>query len=98
MIKDEFEAQSLFNQLQKRQTLLAEFEKLRPNWKSTAYRFTGMFSAIAYLMWMFPEIMQQPASYVFLILILGLNAELHAQSTRINHRIDALHRLFKDDA
>lgn len=97
MNKDQVEAHSLFNSMQKKQALLDEFEKLRPNWKGSIIRFFSMVLGIAFLLWMYPEIMQQPVLYVFLILIFGMSAELHAESKKINKRIDALHRLLKDD-
>ena len=97
MNKDHVEAHSLFNSMQKKQALLDEFEKLRPNWKGSIIRFFSMVFGIVFLLWMYPEIMQQPVLYVFLILIFGMSAELHAESKKINKRIDALHRLLKDD-
>ncbi|WP_423186532.1 hypothetical protein ACO1PK_15655 [Alishewanella sp. d11] len=97
MNKDHVEAHSLFNSMQKKQALSDEFEKLRPNWKGSIIRFAGMVLGIAFLIWMYPEIMQQPVLYVFLILIIGMSTELHAESKKINKRIDALHKLLKDD-
>ena len=97
MNKDQVEAHSLFNSMQKKQALLDEFEKLRPNWKGSIIRFVSMVLGIAFLLWMYPEIMQQPVLYVFLILIFCMSAELHAESKKINKRIDALYRLLKDD-
>lgn len=97
MTKDEVEAHSLFNQMQKKQALLEEFEKLRPNWKGSMIRFASMFISMTVLIWLYPEIIQQPVSYVLLILIFGVSSELHAESKRINKRIDALHRLLKND-
>lgn len=97
MNKDQVEAHSLFNSMQKKQALLDEFEKLRPNWKSNIIRFAGMLLTIAFLLWIYPEIAQQPVLYVFLVLIFGVSSELHAESKRINKRIDALHKLLKDD-
>jgi len=97
MNKDEVEAHLVFNKMQKKQALSEEFEKLRPNWKGSVIRFASMVLCMAFLIWMYPEIMQQPVLYVFLILIFGMSAELHAESKRINSRIDALHRLLKDD-
>jgi hypothetical protein len=97
MNKEQVEAHSLFNSMQKRQALLDEFEKLRPNWKGSIIRFAGMLLSMAFLLWMYPEIAQQPVSYVFLILIFGMSSELHAESKRINRRIDALHKLLNDD-
>ncbi len=97
MNKEELEAQSLFNQMQKKEALLSEFNNLRPNWKSSAIRFIGMMAAIGYLVWMYPEIMEQPVLYVLLLMIFGVSSEIHQESKRINKRIDALHRLFQGD-
>jgi hypothetical protein len=97
MNKDQVEAHSLFYSMQKKQALLEQFETLRPNWKGSIIRFSGMLLSMAFLLWMYPEITQQPVLYVFLILIFGMSAELHSESKRINKRIDALHRLLKDD-
>lgn len=97
MNKDEVEAHLVFNKIQKNKALSEEFERLRPNWKGSVIRFASMFLGMAFLIWMYPEIMQQPVLYVFLILIFGMSSELHAESKRINKRIDVLHKLLKDD-
>ncbi|CAM5195244.1 hypothetical protein [Alishewanella longhuensis] len=97
MNKDEVEAHSLFNKMQKQQALLAEFEKLGPSWKNSVFRLVSMLVGMAFLIWMYPDIAQQPVLYVFLILVFGMSAELHAESKRINKRIDVLHKLLKND-
>lgn len=97
MNKDEVEAHSLFNNMQKQQALLAEFEKLGPNWKKSVFRLVSMLLGMAFLIYLHPDIAQQPVLYVFLILVFGISAELHAESKRINKRIDVLHKLLKDD-
>ncbi|MDP5189286.1 hypothetical protein [Rheinheimera baltica] len=97
MTKNEVEAHLLFNKMQRKEAILEEFERLRPNWKGSIIRFFSMVLGIAFLLWMYPEIMQQPVLYVFLILIFGMSAELHAESKKINKRIDVLHKLLKDD-
>ena len=97
MNKEELEAQSLYNDMQKREALLNEFHNLKPNGKSSALRFLGMLGAIAYLIWAFPEIIEQPVLYVLLIIIFGISAEIQRENRRINKRIDALHRLFQSD-
>uniref|UniRef100_UPI002FE2518A hypothetical protein n=1 Tax=Alteromonas sp. S015 TaxID=3117401 RepID=UPI002FE2518A len=97
MNKEELEAQSLFQEMQKKEALLNEFQNLKPNWKGSAIRFVSTLAAIAYLVWMFPEIMDQPILYVLLLLIFGVSAEIHNESKRINKRIDLLHRLFQSD-
>lgn len=97
MDKDEVEAHLLFNSMQRKQALLDEFEKLRPNWWGSIIRFASMLLAMAFIFFMYPEVAQQPVPYVFLILIFGMSSELHAENKRINKRIDALHKLLKDD-
>lgn len=97
MNKEQFEAQAVFDQMQKKQALFAEFEALRPNWKGSALRFVSMVLCMAFVVWMFPEITKEPVLYFFLLLIFGLNADVYAESQRINKRIDTLHRLLKDD-
>ncbi len=97
MNKEEVEAHLHFNKMQKKQALLEEFDKLRPNWKSSLIRFASMMFGMAFLLWLYPEITQQPVLYVFLFLIFGMSTELHAESKRINKRIDMLHKLLKDD-
>lgn len=97
MNKDEVKAHLVFKKMQQNQALLDDFEKLRPNWKGSVIRFTSMVLSTAFLLWLNPEIMHQPLLYVFLILIFGMSAELHSESKKINKRIDALHRLLKDD-
>jgi Flp pilus assembly protein TadB len=96
MKEDELENQALFHKMQKRQELFEEFEKLRPNWRGSAVRFAGTILCVAFLIWMYPEITQHPVLYILLILILGVGAELRAESKRTNKRIDALHKMFKD--
>lgn len=91
------EAHSLFDKMQRKQALLDEFEKLRPDWKGSIIRFASMLLAMAFILFMYPEVAKQPVSYVFLILIFGMSSELHAESKRINKRIDALHKLLRDD-
>jgi hypothetical protein len=97
MNKDEVEAHLVFNKIQKKKALSEEFERLRPNWKGSVIRFASMFLGIAFFIWMYPEIMQQPVMYVLFILIFGINSVFHSESKRINKRIEVLHKLLKDD-
>jgi hypothetical protein len=97
MNKDEVDAHLVFNKIQKKKALSEEFESLRPNWKGSVSRFVSILLGMAFLIWMYPEIIQQPVLYVFLMLIFGLSSELHTESKRINKRIDVLHKLLKDD-
>jgi hypothetical protein len=97
MNKEQFEAQAVFNQMQKRQALFAEFEAMRPNWKGSALRFVGSVVCMAFVVWMFPEITKEPVLILFLLLIFGLHADVYVESQRINKRIDTLYRLLKDD-
>lgn len=97
MNKDECAALVVFNKMQKRQALQDEFERLRPNWRGSLIRFASTLICMAMLVWLYPEIMQQPVLYVFLILIFALSSEIHAESKRIHDRLDTLHRLLKED-
>ncbi|WP_462172905.1 hypothetical protein [Pseudoalteromonas xiamenensis] len=93
---EHIEAPILIHEKQKKQALVEEFEQLRPNWKGNLLRTVGMLMSMALLVWMYPEIVLQPISYVLLILIFGVSADLHAQSKRINKRIDTLYKLLKE--
>ncbi|WP_394224032.1 hypothetical protein [Alteromonas gracilis] len=97
MKKEELEAQSLYENIQKREALLTEFHNLKPNGKSSALRVVGMVSAIAYLICAFPEVIEQPVLYVFLIIIFGVGAEAQRENRRLNKRIDVLHQLFQSN-
>ncbi|WMN61931.1 hypothetical protein NI389_19195 (plasmid) [Pseudoalteromonas xiamenensis] len=93
---EHIEAQTLIHKAQKKQALIEEFEQLRPTWKGNILRTVSMFLSMALIVWMYPEIIHQPISYILLILVFGVSADLHAQSKRINQRIDTLHKLLKD--
>lgn len=97
MNKDEFPAHVVFEKMQKRQALQDEFERLRPNWRGSFIRSASTLIFVAILLWLYPEIIQQPVLYVFLILVVAVSSEIHAESKRIHHRLDTLHRLLKDD-
>ncbi len=98
MNKDEIESKILLNKLQRQQDLIQEFENLRPNWKGIVFRTLASFATILLVVYLFPEVVDQPVLYVLLILVLSSGAEIHAESRKINQRIDALYRLLKDDA
>ena len=98
MNKEDVDAQSVYNSMQKKEALLNEFHTLRPGLKGSAVRFAGTVGAIGYLIWMFPEILDQPLLYILLILIFGVSTELHHESKRINKRIDVLHRLLQSQS
>jgi len=95
--KEEFEAQTLFKKLRKQQDLTQEFEQLRPNWQGSWIRFLSMLAAVMFLFWLYPDLAKQPVLYVVLIVILGISAELHNESKKINKRIDTLYQLLKSD-
>jgi hypothetical protein len=97
MNKDEVEANEIYNSIQKRQAILVELEKLRPNSKSFYIGFACMFSLAAFYIWLYPEIPQHPVSFLVVILTFGIGAVLNREIQRIDSRIDALYRLLKDD-
>ncbi|ATD06534.1 hypothetical protein PPIS_a1403 [Pseudoalteromonas piscicida] len=56
-----------------------------------------MLTAVVFLIYRYPEIIEQPVLYIFLILMMSLSAEAHVQNKRINKRIDLLHKLLKEE-
>lgn len=52
-----------------------------------------MLEAIVFLIYRYPEIIEQPVLYIFLILMMSASAESYAQ----NKRIDLLHKLLKEE-
>lgn len=97
MKNEELEAKSLYENIQKQEALLTEFHNLKPNGKSSALRFVGMISVMAYLIWAFPEVIEQPILYVFLVIIFGVGAEAQRETRLLNKRIDVLHKLFQSN-
>jgi hypothetical protein len=97
MNKDEVEANEIYNNMQKRQKILLELEKLRPNSKNFYIGFICMFSLAAFYIWLYPEIPQDPVSFLVLILTFGIGGVLNGEIRRIDSRVDALYRLLKDD-
>jgi len=98
MNTDEIESEILLNKFQQKQNLIQEFESLRPNWKSSAIRIGCSLTTVILFIYFFPGVLEQPALYVLFILVLGSGAEIHAESRKINKRIDALYKLLKNDA
>ncbi|WP_100658450.1 hypothetical protein [Alteromonas flava] len=95
MNKDEIEAKALYDDIQKKEALLNQFEKLKPSIKETLLRNLGFIAVFAFLLWMFPELFEQPVLYALLLMIVAVSAETHIESKRIHDRIDILQRLMK---
>ncbi len=96
MNKDELDAQVLYADLRRKEALLMEFEHLRPNWKGSIIRFVSSLAAMLFLIWYYPDILDQPILYVLLILIFSVGAEVHSESKKLNKRMDVLYRLLKE--
>ncbi|WP_419149519.1 hypothetical protein [Pseudoalteromonas 'SMAR'] len=97
MSKEKLEAQTVFQDMQKKEALLKEFHNLRPNSKTNVMRFVSAIFVVIVLVWMYPEIMEQPVLYVLLILIVSISSEIRSESKRINKRIDTLYELIQRD-
>ncbi|MEI5639102.1 MULTISPECIES: hypothetical protein [unclassified Pseudoalteromonas] len=97
MSKEKLEAQTVFQDMQKKEALLKEFRNLRPNSKTNVMRFASTVFVVIVLVWMYPEIMEQPVVYVLLILIVSISSEIRSESKRINKRIDTLYKLMQSD-
>jgi hypothetical protein len=97
MGKDEIEAQLIMAKLRQERNLIEEFESLRPNWKGSVIRAVSSLASIAFIMWLFPEISEQPVLYVLLLISVMTGQEIYHESKKTNKRIDALYRLLKHD-
>jgi hypothetical protein len=97
MGKDEIEAQLIMAKLRQERNLIEEFESLRPNWKGSVIRAVSSLASIAFIMWLFPEISEQPVLYILLLISVMTGQEIYHENKKINRRIDALYRLLKLD-
>lgn len=97
MSKEKLEAQTAFQDMQRKEALLKEFHNLKPSRKTNVMRLISAIFVAIFLIWMYPEIMEQPVLYVFLILIISISTEIRSESKRINKRIDALYKLIQSD-
>ncbi|GEK10446.1 hypothetical protein [Pseudoalteromonas peptidolytica] len=89
--------QALAEEMLQKEATLREFNSLRPNNKQRFYRSAGMLTAVVFLVYCYPEIIEQPVLYILLILMMSLNAQAYVQNKRTNKRIDLLHKLLKDE-
>ncbi|MCG7539863.1 MULTISPECIES: hypothetical protein [Pseudoalteromonas] len=89
--------QALFEDMSRKEAILKEFNSLRPNNKRRFYQIIAMLTAVVFLIYRYPEIIEQPVLYIFLILMMSLSAEAYVQNKRINKRIDLLHKLLKEE-
>lgn len=94
---DKVDAHVLFDRIQQRQALMAEFEKLRPSAKSFYLSLTGLFLAVTCLIWLFPELLHHPSLLLVLLVASGIGGLSHRQIQRIDARIDVLYRMLNHD-
>ena len=97
MNKDELDAQVLYADLRRKEALLMEFEQLRPSWKGSIIRFVSSLAAMLFLIWYYPDILDQPILYMLLILIFSVGAHVHSESKQLNKRMDVLYRRLKEN-
>lgn len=97
MDKNELTAELALQKSGRKQALEKEFEALRPSLRSMLVRGLGAVATMVLIIWFFPEIMQQPVSYLLLILIFGVSAENYRESKQAHKRMDILYKLLKDD-
>lgn len=95
---DKVDANVLYERMQQRQAILAEFEKLRPSAKRFYLSFTGLFLAVMCLISLSPELLHQPSLFLVLLVASGIGGLLHRQIQRIDARLDVLYRLLNHDA
>ncbi|MBQ4847712.1 hypothetical protein [Pseudoalteromonas sp. MMG005] len=98
MDKHGVEAQIKLDKLNKKLALEDEFNNLRPSLRGSVLRLLSTIISLFFVVWLFPEVIDQPVSYVLLLLIFGTSAEIFHESRRINKRMDTLYRLLKNDA
>ena len=96
MTKEEMNAQLVVHEMEQREALKVEFDSLRPSvWRSILAIGSAMVS-VGVILWFYPEFSEQPISYLLLVLIIGVSGQIHAESNRINKRIDVLYRMLKE--
>lgn len=94
---DKVDANALFKRMQQRQMIMAEFEKLRPSAKRFYLSFTGLFLAVTWLIYLYPELLHQPSLFLVLLVASGIGGLLHRQIQRIEAQVDVLYRLLNHD-
>ncbi|MDX1677816.1 hypothetical protein [Arsukibacterium sp.] len=97
MDKEEVTGELALDALNKKQALLEEFEKLRPSPGGSLWRGVSAVASVMLIIWLFPEVIEQPAAFLLLILVFGVSAEIYRESKKVHKRIDLLYKLFKDN-
>lgn len=94
---DKANANALFERMQQRQMIMAEFEKLRPSAKRFYLSVTGLFLAVTCLIYLSPQLLHQPSLCLVLLVASGIGGLLHRQIQRIEAKVDLLYRLLNHD-
>ena len=97
MTKEEIEAQLALEKLNRSIELKKEFESLAPSARRDILKTLSVIATMLLVLWLYPSIMEQPISYLLLILVFAVSTEAYRESKRINKRIDALYKLLKND-
>jgi hypothetical protein len=95
MNKEETEAQILFSKLKLESSLEQEFNKLRPTWLRKSLGSLFLIVYIISLIWIYPEVLDEPYNYMLLFLIFFVNQSMYDESSRTHKRLDVLYRIFK---
>ncbi len=93
----ELEAQLEFDKLNHQLDTLKEFEALAPKTRDFYLKLLGVVVLYGLVLWLYPEIGEQPISLLLLILIVGVAGNIQKESVRINKRIDLLYKLVNKD-
>jgi hypothetical protein len=95
--KEDIEAQLALGKLNSKIALENEFEKLGPSLRSNIFRAISAMACMFFILWLHPEISEQPISILLLVLIVGVGGDIYRESARINKRMDTLYKLLKND-
>lgn len=95
---DKVDANALYERMQQRQAILAEFETLRPSAKRFYLSIASLFLAVTCLIYLSPELLHQPSLFLVLLVASGIGGLLHRQIQRIEAQVDVLYRLLNHDA
>lgn len=97
MNKEEIKAKMALDKLNSKIALEKEFGNLAPSLRSNILRLISSLASLLFIIWLFPEVIEQPVLYVLLLLVFIVSAEIYHESRRINKRMDTLYRLLKND-
>ncbi len=92
---NEVEAKLTLSKMKSEQALVEEFEKLSPNWKQSVQVYVGYVFSFAFLIFLFPEITENPVLYLLLFLVLGNNVHIYQSNQQVHKRIDLLRKMYK---